>query len=188
MGIRSKTRFAILGLLCEGPLSGYDIKKLIDIRFRLFWNESFGQIYPELGKLQQEGLISRKSDEKHGDKKRHVYKITKKGINALKVWLEKPVEKEVMRLEILLKIYFGNLSDKTFLIQHIQEFQSRHKKNLAVLNLLSKEVAGIPDEKKNHKYVLMTIEFGKKVYKAYLEWCEYALSILVKKQRRRKEK
>ena len=72
MAKESKTRFAILGLLCEGQLSGYDIKKLIDIRFKLFWNESFGQIYPELEKLEREGLVTRKSDEKQSDKKRYL--------------------------------------------------------------------------------------------------------------------
>ena len=52
-----KTRFVILGLLNEEPLSGYDIKKIIDIRMSFFWQESYGQIYPELAKLKKEGLI-----------------------------------------------------------------------------------------------------------------------------------
>lgn len=52
-----KTRFVILGLLNEEPLSGYDIKKIIDIRMSFFWQESYGQIYPELAKLRKEGLI-----------------------------------------------------------------------------------------------------------------------------------
>ncbi len=52
-----KTRFVILGLLNEEPLSGYDIKKIIDIRMSFFWQESYGQIYPELAKLREEGLV-----------------------------------------------------------------------------------------------------------------------------------
>lgn len=52
-----KTRYVILGLLNEEPLSGYDIKKIIDIRMSFFWQESYGQIYPELSKLREEGLI-----------------------------------------------------------------------------------------------------------------------------------
>jgi DNA-binding PadR family transcriptional regulator len=181
MAKKSKTRFAILGLLCERPLSGYDIKKLIDMRFNFFWNESFGQIYPELEELEGEGLVLRKPDQKVSDKKRYTYSITENGVNALKAWLEEPVEKEVIRLEVLLKIYFGNLSDKAILIQHIQEFQSRHKKDLAMLNLFDKEVSGVLDEDESHAYALMTIRFGKKVYEAYLEWCEDTLSFLERK-------
>lgn len=50
-------RYVLLGLLQEEELSGYEMKKIIDIRMSFFWQESFGQIYPELGKLLEEGLI-----------------------------------------------------------------------------------------------------------------------------------
>ena len=43
-----QTDYVILGLLAERPLSGYQIKKIIDIRFQFFWSESFGQIFPAL--------------------------------------------------------------------------------------------------------------------------------------------
>ncbi len=52
-----KTRFVILGLLAEGPMSGYTIKKLVEARFRFFWSESYGQLYPELKALVAEGRI-----------------------------------------------------------------------------------------------------------------------------------
>jgi DNA-binding PadR family transcriptional regulator len=43
---KSKTKYPILGLLAEQPMSGYDIKKLVDVRFSFFWNESYGQSIP----------------------------------------------------------------------------------------------------------------------------------------------
>ena len=46
-----KTRYVLLGLLQEEELSGYEMKKIIDIRMSFFWQESFGQIYPELSKM-----------------------------------------------------------------------------------------------------------------------------------------
>lgn len=36
------TEFAILGLLAEGPLSGYDIKKEVEERLSHFWSQSYG--------------------------------------------------------------------------------------------------------------------------------------------------
>ena len=53
-----QTDYVILGLLGERPMSGYEIKKVVDIRFRFFWNESFGQIFPSLKRLLEEGLIA----------------------------------------------------------------------------------------------------------------------------------
>ncbi len=67
-----KTRFVILGLLNEEPLSGYDMKKIIDIRMSFFWQESYGQIYPELAKLREEGLIEQINGASETEKK-HEY-------------------------------------------------------------------------------------------------------------------
>ena len=47
----------VLGLLSHGPRSGYDIKTVVDRSTRFFWAASYGQIYPELRRLEEEGLI-----------------------------------------------------------------------------------------------------------------------------------
>ena len=47
----------VLGLLSLGPRSGYDIKTVVDRSTRFFWAASYGQIYPELRRLEDEGLI-----------------------------------------------------------------------------------------------------------------------------------
>src|SRR2546423_9274663 len=47
----------VLGLLSLGPRSGYDIKTVVDRSTRFFWAASYGQIYPELRRLEEEGLI-----------------------------------------------------------------------------------------------------------------------------------
>ena len=47
----------MLGLLAGGPRSGYDIKSIVDRSTRFFWAASYGQIYPELRRLEAEGLI-----------------------------------------------------------------------------------------------------------------------------------
>ena len=52
-----QTDYVILGLLSEAPLSGYAIKKIVDLRFRFFWSESFGQIFPALRALPEGAII-----------------------------------------------------------------------------------------------------------------------------------
>ena len=56
---KSKTRFAVLGILSYGPMSGYDIKKFYEKNVAGFWSESYGQIYPILKRLAEEGLATR---------------------------------------------------------------------------------------------------------------------------------
>ena len=63
---KKKTRFALLGLLSWKPMSGYDIKKIVDIGLSHFWNENYGQIYPSLDALVKEGLAIKTVDKLSG--------------------------------------------------------------------------------------------------------------------------
>ena len=54
----SATGKVILGMLAARPRSGYEIKQLVDKSARFFWAASYGQIYPELKKLEDAGLIA----------------------------------------------------------------------------------------------------------------------------------
>lgn len=53
----SKTQYALLGILSQCEMNGYEIRKYIESTISFFWSESFGQIYPTLTKLEEEGLI-----------------------------------------------------------------------------------------------------------------------------------
>ena len=53
----STTAYVILGVLAWGPSSGYDVKAVVDRSVRFFWTASYGQIYPELRRLSDAGLV-----------------------------------------------------------------------------------------------------------------------------------
>ena len=56
----------ILGMISLGKCTGYDIKHFVDKSTRHFWAASYGQIYPELKRLEEQGLI-RGAPEPTGD-------------------------------------------------------------------------------------------------------------------------
>jgi len=65
----NKSKYAIMGMLSMGPVSGYDIKKRFEESLSYFWNESYGQIYPILKKITQTGAcdqIDRETDRQTG--------------------------------------------------------------------------------------------------------------------------
>src|SRR4051794_41915186 len=66
----SPTAYVILGMLGWRPMSGYEIKSLVDKSTRLFWTASYGQIYPELRRLQEAGLIGGKASPQGGGKRK----------------------------------------------------------------------------------------------------------------------
>src|ERR1017187_8993596 len=48
---------ALLGLLEEGPLHGYELRKRLRTQFGLLANVSFGSIYPALSRLETNGSV-----------------------------------------------------------------------------------------------------------------------------------
>lgn len=105
MRIINKTRYAILGVLLDGPTSGYEIKSLMGRSTVYFWRESDSTIYPMLKVLAKEGKVSPKAVYS-GKKKKEVFSITEAGREEFKVWLESPTGSETPRNEFLLKLFF----------------------------------------------------------------------------------
>ena len=50
-------RHAILGLLARQPSTGYDLARLFDLSLRTTWHASHSQIYPELARLEEAGMV-----------------------------------------------------------------------------------------------------------------------------------
>lgn len=173
-----KTRYVILGLLSEEPSSGYDIRKTIEMRFKFFWQESYGQIYPELARLEKEGLISIIPQKEETKRTRKVYQITESGKEALRSWLLLSPEREARRYEILLKLYFGNLIPVEQLVRYISHFRHSHYEELQILKHVESDLKGILNQHENHIYILMTVLLGLKVNAAYVEWADEITEML----------
>src|ERR1044072_9605861 len=87
----SRTAYVILGLVCNETLCDYEIKAVVESSTRFFWAASYGQIYPELKRLAEAGLVEG-IDASTGDRKRTRYAITADGEAELKDWLRRPPE------------------------------------------------------------------------------------------------
>jgi PadR family transcriptional regulator, regulatory protein AphA len=102
----SATAKVILGMLAGRPRSGYEIKQLVDSSARFFWAASYGQIYPELKRLEKDGLITG-SDLAQGARQRTVFKLTAAGKRAAREWIAKPPQVLETRDEGLLELFFA---------------------------------------------------------------------------------
>lgn len=179
MAIEKKLDCVILGLLSHEELTGYDIKKRIDINLKYFWGASYGSIYPTLNGLVERGLATKRADLK-SNRNKLIYAITDDGREYLKKWLALPVEKDEIRYETLLKIFFGNEAGHSQALLHIKNFHEKIENELPYLLKSAEILSKIIDEDSTHKYYLLTVQFGVKTYQAYLEWCEEAENILSK--------
>ena len=101
-------RFAILGLLAEGPLHGYAVHALFEERLGDFWELNYGQVYQVLTALERQGFV-RASESRIGRRPlRKVYAITAAGRDALVRWLrEARVRSRPFRDDFYIRLYFA---------------------------------------------------------------------------------
>ena len=111
MANSKKMDYVLLGFLSHEPMTGYEMKKRLDTTLKFFWGGSFGSIYPTLNQLEKEGKVT-KEDVSENGREKLAYRITEQGRKSLKEWLAKPVEKDELRYETLLKLFFGNEIEK----------------------------------------------------------------------------
>ncbi len=165
-----------MGVLALAPKSsGYDIKKIMEGSTQHFWKESYGAIYPVLGGLLEDGMIRQLEDPAVSGRQKNVYELTKKGSRELKEWMNMPVEREQFRNELLLKLFFGEISPISTTRKHVEEYReaciSKEKIYNGIKDKLLKEQKNEP----GLPYWLMTLDYGNRQLKASLDWCECAL-------------
>lgn len=80
----TKVETAVLGLLAEEPMHGYDLLERYRDRSMGFWTElSRASVYQVLKRLEREGLISGKAQEGREGPDRRVFRITRQGRDRL---------------------------------------------------------------------------------------------------------
>ncbi|WP_164670461.1 PadR family transcriptional regulator [Virgibacillus doumboii] len=166
------TTYAILGLLTIGCNSGYAIKQMMDQSLNHFWKISYGQIYPTLKKLVADGLTTVEETQQEGKPAKKEYFITPEGKAALLEWVQSPVDAvPVEKNDVLLKVFFSRhqTHDKTIaqLETYKQKLQERYQTYEAIEEMIQ---TNLHDEK-DAPYWLFTLNYGKRVTAAAMEWC-----------------
>ena len=172
MANTKKMDYVLLGLLSHEPMTGYEMKKRLDTSLRFFWGGSYGSIYPTLNQLETEGKVTKEDTSSNGREK-ITYAITAYGKETLKEWLKKPAEKDELRYETLLKLFFGNENGFEGAKEHLERFEEKCRSELAVLNMFAENLMQYLEDD-THKYYYLTVRFGIKTYEAYQAWCKEA--------------
>jgi PadR family transcriptional regulator, regulatory protein AphA len=167
---------SILGLLARQPMTGYELKSAIEESIGNFWSESFGQIYPELRRLEEQGLVT--SQLEGGTKAKRRYAVTASGREALRAWLAEPPKLRPPRNELLLKLFFGAQADPAQLLDHVEAMKRQYEAHLAKLarreTYLQEKYTGNP----GLPFWLITVRNGIFSYQALVEWCDQTIETL----------
>jgi len=173
----SATAKVILGMLAAKPRSGYEIKQLVDSSARFFWAASYGQIYPELKRLEKEGLVTG-SDSAQGARHRTVYKLTAAGRRAAREWIGREPEVFEMRDEGLLGLFFAGSIEPKRAAEIARERASASRQKAQELRAIeaaaSQNGSGDGPEAKPDAGSLTVLRYGIEMSEWTAEWFERA--------------
>jgi len=79
---------AILGLLKERSMHGYQLSKRLTDSLGGFWRVSYGSLYPSLKRLERQGAVEQIFDKQEVGRRKNVYRITEKGEALFRELLE----------------------------------------------------------------------------------------------------
>jgi len=159
----SSTAYVILGMLGWRPMSGYEIKSLVDKSTRLFWAASYGQIYPELRHLQEAGLIEGKASPQ-GGRKRNVYRLTPSGRKELRAWLQADPQVFEVRDEGLLKLFFADATGGESAATTLEAKRRNHER-------IVEDLKGIDATGKPEGFAGIVLRYGIEFNQWMAEWC-----------------
>jgi DNA-binding PadR family transcriptional regulator len=164
-------KYAILGLLSYSDMHGYRIKEHIGKNFGHMWSINFGQIYPNLKNLREEGFIHllEVSPSENGGPQKKLYSITEKGRDEFTRWLTEPPQGPMLiRDPFLLKFAFFGFGDNDQAIkiidQQIKNFEAQ----------LQRRQTNRQRWDRQNLYVRLIAELGVTQNEMYLEWLRHA--------------
>jgi len=177
--------YALLGLLHQQPLSGYDLRKIFASTPIGEFSDSPGAIYPALRRLQERGLVRGVVEESKGLRKRRVFRITPQGLASFKAWQSRPIVRDDLMTrrsgELLLRFAF---MDQTF----------GPERALAFLREFARELSSYIPSLRQHLDVhanemplsgRLALESGVQDYEARLRWARKSIAAY---ERRKKER
>ena len=164
-------KYSILGLLHYKDMHGYRIKKHIEQNFGHMWTINYGQIYPNLRALREEGLVTMKEVDEAGQKgpARKLYSITPKGREVFLQWLESdPEGNMLLRDPFLMRFVFLGFGDRDRAVEMIDRQIEIYKEQL-------KYREGNRERWQRHDaYVQAMAQLGVTFNEMFIEWLKKA--------------
>jgi DNA-binding PadR family transcriptional regulator len=178
MNIISNMEIAILGLICEKPMHGYEIEKTIEDRNMRYWTEiSLPSIYKILKKLEEKELIKSEIKLSKNNVAQKIYTATENGQTALKnslINILSNVEKTTWRIDIAianlcflnkqerqesLKKYIQSIDESIRVYEGVKKFFEEHNYPQSDHALATRPIMHLRAEK---EWAKQFIEIGEK--------------------------
>lgn len=157
------TAAALLGLLRDGPQTGYALVQRAEQELGDYWSVTRSQVYRELAAMASRGLLTA---EEAGARDARPYRMTEQGRAAFRAWMHAEPGPDVVRLPLLLRLAFLDELEPGRLPELVQQQRAGHADRLARYEDIERAAldAGATDRQ------LVTLRFGLAYERAVLGW------------------
>ena len=118
------TAASLLGFLHRGPLTGWELQVWIERSIGNFWNVTRSQVYRELKTLAAAGLLRAGAT---GKRDKQPYSITAAGRDAFRTWIAQPPASDILRLPLVVSVFFGEHIEPDLLRRYLQTARLQHE-------------------------------------------------------------
>ncbi|WP_094293268.1 PadR family transcriptional regulator [Mycobacterium neumannii] len=158
-------RIAALGLLAEKPGSGYDLLKLFEESLANVWPATQSQLYGELNKLADAGLIEVAAI---GPRGRKEYQITDAGRAELRRWISNPQDDPPFRSTSLLRVFLLGEIPREQARAQLTEMAERADAEVTRLEALRDSIDWGDGE--GPDFGLAALDYGLRMHTMHAEW------------------
>jgi DNA-binding PadR family transcriptional regulator len=117
-------RDAVLAALLEGEASGYDLAKGFDASVANFWMATPQQLYRELERLADQGLIQARVVHQERRPNKRMFSLTEAGRDAIRQFTARAPKPSVIRDELAVKVLAADAGDaqavRDFMVERLQ--------------------------------------------------------------------
>ncbi len=161
-------RHALLGVLAYEPHSGYALLKHFEQSLGYAWPASHSQIYPELARLLEQGLIEQTGSGARGAK---TYASTEAGIDEVRRWLRTEPDRRV-RSDAAVRVFFLWLLDPAEAAAFLRDERDRYLTLHAELERIQAEEEPVTPKQRAYRVALVG---GLLTFEARIRWAEWAI-------------
>ncbi|WP_321817722.1 MULTISPECIES: PadR family transcriptional regulator [unclassified Paraburkholderia] len=173
---------ALLTALVERSCSGSELAARFDRSIGYFWHATHQQIYRELARMEEAGLIESLPEENTRGRKR-AYRVLPAGRAQLKDWIAQEDEPAALRDEFMVRLRAEAAVGPTGLDREIQRRIGLHEAKLALYREI--EERDFPAEPEDRETALhhLVLQAGVRYEENWLELLKEALVALQKPSR-----
>ncbi|MFC6634256.1 PadR family transcriptional regulator [Microbulbifer taiwanensis] len=169
-------RYAVLTLLDIEPGSGYDLKRRFERSVSHFWSASHQQMYRELHRLHDEGLLDCTEQPQAGKPDKKIYSLTDRGREALRAWVQQPPPAQKIREPFLIQLFAGHHLSREQAQDAVQRQLDQHRALLdSYLEQNEKVLHSDPKLQEQYWLAHQTLLLGIEAERTWIEWGEKML-------------